>query len=522
MMIEGIFGGNRMPDCRSTWALLDEGRRFNEQLDLYETVKTNENFFIGRQWEGVRSNGLPTPVFNILKRDVCFVVATITSDNLKVQASPLAATPETDRLRLPARLLNEELEAIFERNDVAGLTRQMARDAAVRGDGCLYSFWDEDWGGVRTEAVENTRVYFGNPNDRNVQSQPWILIESHDIAREVRREAQENGSPDWENIRPDGEAAPDTDNVKKTDDKVTRLLLLWRNPESGEIWGYKCTENAEVKRPWRLGVRLYPIVWLPWDYVQDSYHGQAMITGLIPNQIFINKLWAMSQLSLMTSAYPKVVYDKTRIPRWTNQVGQAIGVSGGDMNSVARTIDPAVISPQITQFIEMAVEQTNRNLGANNVALGDARIDNTSAIIALQRAAATPSEITRQNLNRCIEELARIYLEFIAEYYGVRRVDGDNGEALAFDFRSFKDLPMALKLEAGASSYYSEIAAIQTLDNLLRLGYIDAVQYLERLPDGYVPDRRGLVEELKKRLAVPADKSSHPDMSSGADKASAV
>ena len=37
-------------------------------IDLYENVQTNENFFIGKQWEGVRSNGLPTPVFNFLKR----------------------------------------------------------------------------------------------------------------------------------------------------------------------------------------------------------------------------------------------------------------------------------------------------------------------------------------------------------------------------------------------------------------------------------------------------------------------
>ena len=39
-----------------------------------------------------------------------------------------------------------------------------------------------------------------------------------------------------------------------------------------------------------MGVELFPIVWLNWDYVPDCYHGQALITGLIPNQIFINNL----------------------------------------------------------------------------------------------------------------------------------------------------------------------------------------------------------------------------------------
>ncbi len=511
---EGVFDGRAYPDRHIAWELYERGRSFNEQLGLYEAVKTNENFFIGRQWEGVRSNGLPTPVFNILKRDVCFVVSTITTDNLKVQATPLAATADTGKLAEPARILSEELDAIFTRNDITGLTRELARDAAVRGDGCLYSWWDWEEGRIRTEVVENTRVYFGNPNNRREQEQPYIIIESHDSARLVRSEARENGCGGWESIVPDGETAGDMDRLKRTEDKVTKLLVMWREPSTGEIWGYKCTKDCDVKAPWPMGIRRYPIVWLNWDYVADSYHGQAMLTGLIPNQIFINKLWAMTMLSLMTSAYPKVVYDRTRIPRWSNQIGQAIGVSGGDMASVARTIDPAHISPQVTQFIELAVDQTNRNLGATSVALGDTRPDNTSAIIALQRAAATPNEITKRNLARCIEDQARIYMEFIAGFYGVRRVDMEPTEKLReaylfsglkvpeevpapFDFSVFRDLPMAMKLEAGASSYYSEIASIQTLDNLLRAGKIDTVQYLERIPDGYIPDRRGLVSELR-------------------------
>ena len=43
------------------YAEYEEGVQFNEGIKLYETVETNENFFIGKQWEGVRSNGLPTP-----------------------------------------------------------------------------------------------------------------------------------------------------------------------------------------------------------------------------------------------------------------------------------------------------------------------------------------------------------------------------------------------------------------------------------------------------------------------------
>jgi hypothetical protein len=205
----------------------------------------------------------------------------------------------------------------------------------------------------------------------------------------------------------------------------------------------------------------------------------------------------MSMLSLMTTAYPKVIYDKTRIPKWDNRVGAAIGVNGGDMNGVARIMDPAQVSPQIAQFIQLAIDQTNRNLGATSTALGDTRPDNTSAIIAMQRAAAVPSEITKQALHDCLEELVRIYIEFMAEYYGLRVSTVPGGHEM-FSYDRLKDWDPGLKIDVGASSYYSEIAAIQTLDNLLSQGRITTAQYLKRIPDGFIPDRRGLLSEFEK------------------------
>lgn len=496
-------------------------------------MKTNENFYIGRQWEGVEANGLPTPQFNILKRVVGFIVATITTDNIKVNASALASSPNTGALTEPVRIVNEEFEALVERNKVPVLLREFARNAAVDGDGCLYTYWDADYdtgqaakGAICTELIENTRVFFGNPNDRMVQSQPWIMIARREMLRDVKRRARDNGAEDWESICPDSETGA-ADSAKMTDDKVTDLLLMWRNEKDGEIWGYEFTQQSEVKKPWSLGIRLYPISWLPWDYVQDCYHGQAMISGLIPNQIFINKAWAMSMLSMMRTSFPKIVYDKTRVSKWDNRVGGAIGINGGDVNSVAKIIDPASIPPQISQFIQMAVEQTEQSLGATSVALGDTRPDNTSAIIALQRAASTPTEITKQNLYKCTEELFRIYLEFMANFYGRRLVDTEPTDKMAeeakqagkslpetvqteFDFSTLRDHPMVLKLEAGASSYYSEIAAMQTLDNLLKAGHITPVQYLERIPDGYVPGRRKLISELSAKEAGAA-----PPMAAG-------
>ena len=38
--------------------------------NVYEEVKRNENFYDGRQWEGVKAENMPKPVINIIQRVV--------------------------------------------------------------------------------------------------------------------------------------------------------------------------------------------------------------------------------------------------------------------------------------------------------------------------------------------------------------------------------------------------------------------------------------------------------------------
>ena len=493
---------------------------YNAAVNLDETVRANENFFIGKQWEGVDAKGLPTPVYNFLKQVVLFSVANITTDNIKMQATPLACERTPEDVERVAEIVNKEFDRLFEFNRVPNLVREYMRNAAVDGDSCLFTFWDDTVdagfglrGGIRTEIVDNMRVGFGNTACRDPQKQPYILIERREMTKELRRAAQEAGNPRWNDIQPDNENH-NTDSYKNSSERSTVLLRMWKERKTGTVWACEVSGRVMLREPWDMGLRLYPVTWINWDYIPDSYHGQALVTGLIPNQIFVNKLFAMSMISLMTSAFPRTVYDKTRIPKWNNAVGAAIGVNGGDVTGVAKIIDPAQISPQIAQFIQTSVDYTRQFLGATSAALGETRPDNTSAIIALQRAASIPSEITKQNLYRSIEDLGRIYLDFMAAYYGKRKVqvsmpdvgadilafagkDPEELETVLFDYGILNDMPMALKLDVGASSYWSEMASVQTLDNLLMQDKITIEEYLERIPDGYIPKRQELIASRK-------------------------
>ena len=40
----GLFGGRDRPDVASAWKLYEDSERFNSAIDLYDTVRVNENF----------------------------------------------------------------------------------------------------------------------------------------------------------------------------------------------------------------------------------------------------------------------------------------------------------------------------------------------------------------------------------------------------------------------------------------------------------------------------------------------
>ena len=524
----------------------DKGVMFNTQINLYDTVTENENFFIGKQWEGVEANGLPTPVFNFLKRVTLFQIATISSDNLSMQATPLNSTSRYGLADLEqvTDVINKQFAEVFERNKIVTKVREFMRNAAVDGDGATYSWFDPDMetgqeakGGIVTEIIENTRIIFGNPNERNVQEQPYIIIPMRKQVEYVKNLAEKNGvkKDDIDSIRADSEAY-DNKMDALTDDRVSMYIYLYRDFETGTIHSYKCTQNVELEEDKDTELKHYPITWMNWDYIQDSYHGQALISQLLPNQKFVNKAFAMAMISLMTTAYPKIVYDKTRIPKWDSRVGAAIGVNGGDMNSIAKIIDPAQISPQISQFIDLAVNYTQNFMGASDAALGDTRPDNTSAIIALQRASNAPLELVKLNMYESIEDLGRIYLDMMRVYYGTRYVQVKflskqemNNQPLGmsiqdtnfnkpFDFSILNEIPMSLKLDVGASSYWSEITTVQTLDNLLMQGKIELVDYLERIPEGYVSKKQELIDKLQGMQAQMAGQQSNsPVMGQGTE-----
>ena len=63
----------------TAWKQYEEGRSYKNAIGLYNRVDENERFFRGDQWRGVDAGGLPTPVFNLIKRIGSYLVSAVLS-----------------------------------------------------------------------------------------------------------------------------------------------------------------------------------------------------------------------------------------------------------------------------------------------------------------------------------------------------------------------------------------------------------------------------------------------------------
>lgn len=475
--------------------------------NLYERVRQNERFFIGNQWEGVNAPNLDKPVMNILKRVVSFFVSSIVSDDVGAELTLFGGKNAAREVEL--KIISQQVAEVIENTKAKAKNRDAIRDAAVDGDACFYIHFDPEIetgqaarGGIEIEVLPCTSVYFGNPQMWEVQKQPYLLIQMRKTPEDVREEGLQNGVPAGELDGIGENEDPNSLNEETEDGKVTVITRFWR--ENGTVWFCREAGGVMVVPPRDTGYRLYPVAWMSWDKVKNSYHGQAAVTGLIPNQIFINKLFAMCMEHVKKLAFPKILYNRAVFPNgYTNRVGEAVGVSG-DLANAAKVIESADMSNQVMALIENAMQYTRDTMGASDASLGNVKPDNTSAIIAVQKASAMPLELQRMGFYQFVEDYIRIFIDVMRVNYGVRQVsyEDENGESreIFYDFAGIGQFRWKLNVNIGASTYWSELMQMQTLDNLYAQKIIsDPADYLESVPSQYVPNKQKLLAKIRER-----------------------
>lgn len=491
------------------WREYEKCRGYNSDIGLYETVEQNERFYIGKQWEGLNAPDLDKPVLNFLKRVCSYFVSQIVSDDIGISLSPHETSEESTR---SASLLSRECDKVIESEKLTDKFRECIRDAVVDGDTALYFSFDPEAERISAEVLDNTRVLFGNPYCDDKERQPYILIQRPMMLESVRDEAAQAGL-DPDEVVPD-DAEDQSENESFAGDELTTVLYkLWR--ENGTIHFTKVTRTLTLKEPTDLGYSLYPISYMSWEKVKGSYHGRAAVTGLIPNQIAVNKLWAMALHHQQMMAFPKIIYDKTRLPGgWSNRAGEAIGVPGDPATVVATGYRAPDMSAQLTDIVERTVSMTRDFMGASDAALGNVEPSNTSAIIALQKASAAPLELNKLGFYRFVEDSMRVVIELICRDYGPRTVTMPDAAAgkITVDFDNLELSQFELKVDVGGASYWNEMTQVSTIDNLFSKGIItDPVTYLEAIPDSYIKNKNRIIESIKRERA--SQETFYPEVS---------
>lgn len=498
------------------WRLLEAGRDYNRQINLYDIVNKNERFWRGDQWNGVRSGGLPTPVFNIFKRVIGYFISNIMSAKiaLKIDAESAGVIYRReirDDLVKVAGTLTSYLNYRFDKDGITSMLYEGVKDAALSGDMFLYVYWDgnkrgiqEHTGDFTTKLLDSTNVFFGDVNTSDVQSQPYIIISGRELVESLRAEARANGisEEDIEKICSDSDTqdeAGDNGKSELKDTKCSYVIKLYR--KDGTVRYRKSTRMAVISEEVDTGLSLYPIVLMNWDKTKNSYHGTAAATGLIENQTYINKAFAMVMKHMINVSFSKVVYNANVIDEWTNEVGEAIGVNG-PVDRVAEVLSPGVMQSGFLDVITLTMNMTRELMGATDAALGNVEANNTSAIIALQESSSVPLEIQKRALYKAVEELGLIWLDYVLHYYDRHRMMTwrENGElqGAMLDVERYRDVIFSCNVSAGMTGYWSEVASLNTLENLLKNGLITLEQYLERLPEGYINSKEALIEDCRR------------------------
>lgn len=491
------------------------GKAYHQQIGFCERARENERFFRGEQWSGIPPKGLPCPVFNVIRRTVHYLVSTVLANRLYVRYSA-DALPYVQSEEHAARYAdsiaacNRYFQFRWERNHMDALLREGLFDAALTGDAVFYTYWDPTVptgqpfaGDFVTERVDATQLFVADVTNDNLQSQEYVILAGRAPVSRLRREAAVCGCS-AETIA--AIVADDVDDAEsETADidaqKATYLIRFYRRAD-GKISFDRVVRGAMLQHA-DTGLTRYPIAYFHWDPTKHSYHGCAPVSGMIQNQKYINKAYAMVMKHMMDTAFSKVIYDKKRIPEWSNEVGQAIGILGGDVNSAVTTVGVGELQACYLDVINMTVSQTKELAGATETALGEGAANNTSAILAMREAAVLPLENVRARLCRCVEELALIFADMMCEYYGEGRLlafeDQDGMHRDRCDFSALRGLLLRAKVEVGSGIRLTQSAQMAVLDKLLDGGYITLAQYVTRLPDGMLAERDALLEEIQKK-----------------------
>ena len=506
------------------WELYEKGRNYHRLTGIYTDTDRNYRMYNGNQWEGAKLGDVEPVQKNFIKPIVKYKVSVIHDNLYAINYSSMNFENQDFRKQAEryCDMLNNYAARIWERDKMDYKGRRVTKDSAINDEGIIYVNFDLDKMYPVNEIVKKNDVYYGNENDDDIQSQPYILIRKRLPVVNAIEFALANGMSE---DKANNVAIGDNDTFEESgdaskqevDNMVTIVYKMYK--KDGTVHYSVATRWADIVEEVDTGLTLYPIAHFVWEEKEGSARGEGEVRYLIPNQIEVNRTEVRRVLTVKYQAYPQKVVDVTKIanPQALNTVGGTIRTNGqpvDDVHKVVGTLPPAQMSPDVVQLQQDLIQMTRDLAGAGDTATGQVNPEAASgrAILAVQQASQAPMTEQKESYKNFIEDLAKIWLEYLIVHSteGVmleeKVTDQMGNEAIQLvkvPQSALKELQATVKIDVTPKSVYDKFAQEQTLKNFLTAGLFHVQRkgelkaYVNSLDDDSVAPKMKLLEVIE-------------------------
>lgn len=516
------------------WDLYQQGVNYCLMLGMYSETNKNYRFYNGDQWNGKKLNSISPVQLNIIKPILRYKIGVIHSNLYAINFSSQNFESKVFRKKAEevCKLLNRKAAKIWEKDNMDIKGRKITKDAGINGEGLIYVNWLDD--DISNEIIKKVDVYYGNENDSDIQSQPYIIIKQRRSVLQVKELARKANVSEEEIklIVGDNDNFYESGDLSKyeKDSMVTLLTKMWK--EEGTVRFSQATRYCEIKNNKDSGLTYYPLAHFLWEELEGSSRGEDEVKHIIANQVEINKNMTRSILVAKNTAFPQkiVAVDKIINPQDIDSIGATIKINGGTIDDVSKavnTLKPTQMSTDVEKIRNELISVTRELAGAGEVVTG--QVDPTQAsgkaILAVQNAAQQPMTEQLIAFKTFCEDLARIWLDMWITYSkkGMKlekeETDEITGETTTtietISIDTLKQIRASVKVDITPNSAYDKFAQESSIENLLSKGLLainrlaELKAYVSLLDEDSVMNKQKLEsyiekveEEQKKIMAI--------------------
>ena len=539
------------------------GVSYKQSQGYYEDWNEYDNFWMGSQWPTPTADteNFPRPVTNHFASIIEQKVAGITYDMPEMYFDPVEGDPDMEESGIEgadnqaAELLSMVAENQATKLDFEELLDLGVRSAALLGNGIWFYFWDNTIiaGGPHSQYVGDIRGYEvdaadffpGDPTNRDMQSQPWIIYAERRPLSEVKAFYRKTAPGIVDLLRGEKQTSDtqvyDIQGVEQDEtDYVDVIHCFWKEKKENKTKISKAMEVQEgdvissdtyeeeivtfedvlhyavecqtylLRHEDNMEPNLYPFVSFQWYPKRKSFWGKSESADLIANQKEDNRLAGIAILAAYNNGIPDIKYN----PDYVNEKDITPGPGGriikdtspGGVTGISYmdAKPPSSHIPKLRESVTAGMKETSgvHEAWSGKAPSGDL---NASAIMALQEAAGVRMRGIQRRLVKAVKETGELWLAYWKKNYTESRLfrkvgPGNKAGFTWFNMTDYADMKFDVRVDAGSASPFSKTMALANLDKLLERQLITPDEYLDLMPADIMPEAKRIMAQREQQL----------------------